>query len=292
MAISFAEIELGTREFDEIRRGAYQRAGIRLPPEKAEMVRARVLARLHALSLPDFRAYVTVLEGPHGEEEWIHLLDVLTTNVTKFFREPAHFDFVRDHLVPAVRQCGGDPRGRVVRMWCAAAATGEEPYSLAMVLETALPKADGWDVRILATDISTRALTTAQAGVYPASHLEAAESHFRETFFEPGPEPSTIRVIPSLRQMVIFRRVNLMSPEWPLRGPLRAIFCRNVMIYFDAHTQERLVHRFHDLLAPDGYLFVGLAESLTRVRHPYLTIGPGIHQRSAPETPPRDRRDR
>jgi len=281
MAMLSAKIELRTREFDKLRQGAYERAGIRLPPEKFEMVRSRVITRVHALALSDFKSYVTYLEGPHGEEEWVHLLDVLTTNVTSFFREPAHFDFLRNHLVPAVQQKRRNGGDRTVRVWCAAAASGEEPYSLAMVLETALPSVDGWDTRILASDISTRALAVARAGIYPESHLQNSDLYFRQTFFEPGPDPSTIRVIPSLRKRIVYRRINLMAEQWPLRGPLQAIFCRNVMIYFDAPTQERLVDRFHGLLEPNGYLFVGLSESLARVTHPYRTVAPGVHQRVA-----------
>jgi chemotaxis protein methyltransferase CheR len=284
MAVLSADIELGTREFDKLRQGAYERAGIRLPPEKFEMVRSRVITRVRALALPDFKRYLTYLEGPQGEAEWVHLLDVLTTNVTSFFREPAHFDFLRNHLVPAVQQKRRNGGARTVRVWCAAAASGEEPYSLAIVLETALPKADGWDVRILASDISTRALAVARTGVYPESHLENNDLYVRQAFFAPGPDPSTVRVIPSLQKRIVYRRINLMAGPWPLRGRLQAIFCRNVMIYFDAPTQERLVNRFHALLEPDGYLFVGLSESLTRVTHPYRTVAPGVHQRIAPRT--------
>lgn len=292
MAVLSADIKLGTREFGKLREGAYERAGINLPPEKSEMVRSRVTTRLRVLSLPDFKSYLIYLDGPQGEEEWVHLLDVLTTNFTKFFREPAHFDFLRSHLVPAIQQKCRNDGDRTVRMWCAAAATGEEPYSLAMVLETALPRCDGWDVRILASDISTRALAVARAGVYPESHLASGDLYYRQTFFEPGPDPATVRLIPSLRERIVYRRVNLMSARWPLRGPLHAIFCRNVMIYFDAPTQERLVNRFHALLAPDGYLFVGLSESLTRVKHPYRTVGPGVHQPTPAGTTTRDHGDR
>jgi len=292
MAVLSADIELGTREFDKLRKGAYERAGINLLPEKTEMIRSRVIKRLRALSLPDFRTYLTYLDGPQGEDEWVHLLDVLTTSFTKFFREPAHFDFLRSQIVPALQEKRRHAGDRAVRLWCAAAASGEEPYSLAMVLESALPRCDGWDVRIFASDISTRALAVARAGVYPESHLASGDLHYRETFFEPGPDPSTIRVIPSLRERIVYRRVHLVSARWPLRGPLHATFCRNVMIYFDAPTQERLVNRFHDLLAPDGYLFVGLSESLARVKHPYRTVGPGVHQRSSTGTTTRDRRDR
>jgi len=292
MAVLPADTELGTRAFDILRKGAYERAGINLLPEKSAMVRSRVIQRVRALSLPDFQTYLTYLDGPQGEEEWIHLLDVLTTNFTKFFREPAHFDFLRNHFVPAIREKCRNAGHRAVRMWCAAAASGEEPYSLAMLLETVLPESDGWDVRILASDISTRALAIARAGVYPESHLASRDLHYRQTFFEPGPDPSTVRVIPSLRERIVYRRVNLMSARWPLHGPLHAIFCRNVMIYFDAPTQERLVNRFHGLLAPDGCLFVGLSESLARVKHPYRTIGPGVHQRTQAGTTTGHRRDR
>jgi chemotaxis protein methyltransferase CheR len=166
---------------------------------------------------------------------------------------------------------------RTVRIRCAAAATGEEPYTLAILLESLLPHTEGWDVRILATDISTRALGRAQAATYTEEQLTGLDPAYRRFFIPAG--PGKMMVAPMARERVIFRRVNLIDDHWPLRGPLQAIFCRNVMIYFDAPTQERLVTRFAHLLKVGGYLFVGLSESLTRVHHPYVTEGPGIHRR-------------
>jgi chemotaxis protein methyltransferase CheR len=269
---------LNPRVFEHIRAGAYERAGICLPAEKLQMVQGRVMKRLRALGIADFSAYLDFLAGPGGEEEWVHLLDVLTTNFTRFFREPAHFQFLRDHLVP-VWQMRGVTGQRVVRIWCAAAATGEEPYTLAVVLESLLPHAEGWDVRILATDISTRALGHAQAATYAEQQLAGLDPAYRRFFRSVA--PGMVQVEPAARERVMFRRINLIDDHWPLRGPLQAIFCRNVMIYFDAPTQERLVGRFADLLEEDGYLFVGLSESLSRVRHPYVTEGPGVHRKPA-----------
>ncbi|RMF79340.1 MAG: protein-glutamate O-methyltransferase CheR [Nitrospirae bacterium] len=269
---------LSTRGFERIRAEAYRRAGIHLPPEKREMVQGRVMKRLRALGLADFPSYFAILDGPDGEREWVHLLDCLTTNYTRFFREPAHFDFLRDRLAPRWRARTG-PGSRSVRIWCAAAATGEEPYSLAILMESLLPSAEGWDVRILATDISTRALARAQEAIYDERQLEGMDPALRR-WFEPA-GPGRVTPVASVRERVVFRQVNLMADHWPLRGPLQALFCRNVMIYFDAPTQERLVNRFARYIEPDGYLFVGLSESLTRVRHPYATEGPGIHRRPA-----------
>jgi len=277
MAITTAT--LSARAFEKIRACAYERAGISLPPEKREMVQGRVMKRLRALDLDGFEPYLHLLDGPDGEAEWVHLLDCLTTNYTRFFREPAHFDFLRDHLVPAWRQRAAATGNRAVRIWCAAAATGEEPYTLAVLMESLLPHTEGWDVRILATDISTRALATAAAATYATKQVADLDPAYRP-FFLPAAGDRVV-VAPAARERVIFRRLNLMSDHWPLRGPLQAIFCRNVMIYFDAPTQERLVNRFATLLEPDGYLFVGLSESLTRARHPYRTEGPGIHRRPA-----------
>ncbi len=270
---------LSTRAFEQIRSGAYARAGISLPPEKQEMVQGRVMKRLRALGLDGFEPYLHLLEGPEGEDEWVHLLDCLTTNYTRFFREPAHFQFLRDRLVPAWQARARATGSRAVRIWCAAAATGEEPYTLAILLESLLPHAEGWDVRILATDISTRALARAQAATYAEAQIADLDPAYRP-FFLPTDDGRVV-VAPAARERVILRRLNLMSDHWPLRGPLQAIFCRNVMIYFDAPTQERLVNRFATYLEPNGYLFVGLSESLTRVDHPYVTEGPGIHRRPA-----------
>ncbi len=270
---------LSTRAFEQIRAGAYGRAGISLPPEKREMVQGRVMKRLRALGLDGFEPYLHLLDGPEGEAEWVHLLDCLTTNYTRFFREPAHFDFLRDRLVPAWKRRAAATGNRAVRIWCAAAATGEEPYTLAILMETLLPRAEGWDVRILATDISTRALATAQAATYATKQVADLDPAYRALFLPAG--DGRVVVAPVVRERLVFRRLNLISDHWPLRGPVQAIFCRNVMIYFDAPTQERLVNRFATLLEPDGYLFVGLSESLTRVHHPYCTEGPGIHRRPA-----------
>jgi chemotaxis protein methyltransferase CheR len=279
------DVQLAPREFDLLSKGIYKRAGINLPPQKADMVRSRVAKRLRALGLHDFKTYMDYLEGNGGEAEWIHLIDVLTTNFTRFFREPTHFDFVTEHLAPAWKERAARTGNAAVRVWCAAAATGEEPYTLAMVLESALPRGEGWDVRILATDISTRALATAEAGVYPKGHLSTTPPPLQARYFTRGLEPETVQVSDSLKQMVVYRRLNLIDPLWPLRGPLHAVFCRNVMIYFDSSTQERLVARIHDLLEPGGYLFVGLSESLSRVDHPYTTRAPGIHQSRMAVTP-------
>jgi chemotaxis protein methyltransferase CheR len=263
------------RAFEYIRSGAYARGGIDLHPEKREMVQSRVMKRLRAIGLTDFTAYLALLDGPEGEAEWVHLLDALTTNFTRFFREPVHFQFLREHLVPMWRQRAG-AGGREVRIWCAAAATGEEPYTLAVVLESLLPHDEGWDVRILATDISTRALAQGQAATYGEAQLAGVDPGYRRFFLPTGLR--SVMVAPAARERVVFRRVNLMDDHWPVRGPLQAIFCRNVMIYFDAVTQERLVGRFARLLEPGGHLFVGLSESLTRIRHPYVPAGPGIHR--------------
>jgi chemotaxis protein methyltransferase CheR len=274
-------LDLSRVQFETLRSGAYRRAGIAIPEGKLELVRSRVGRRLQALAIPDLKSYLSYLEGPHGEEEWIHLIDALTTNFTKFFREPEHFDFLRDHVVPAIRQAATAGGKRTIRIWCAAAATGEEPYTIAMVLDAALPRDEGWDVRILATDISTRALAVAETAVYPESHLENTEQSCRQRCFDPGPGPGTVQVASAIRERIVYRRLNLMEEDWRVRGPLHAIFCRNAMIYFDPPTQARLVGRFHGLLAPGGYLFVGLSESLARLDHPYRTVAPGIQQRAA-----------
>ncbi|MGD2063065.1 MAG: protein-glutamate O-methyltransferase CheR [Nitrospirota bacterium] len=286
MTVVTPSIEMSHAQFETLRSGAYQRAGIVIPDEKLGLVRSRVRKRLKALAMSDVKSYLDYLQGPSGEGEWIHLLDVLTTNFTGFFRESAHFDFLRDRLVPAARPAADTGGARSLRIWCAAAATGEEPYSIAMALDAALPRTDRWDVRILATDISTRALDVAQAAVYPQDHLDTTDPSYRQRYFEPGPEPNTVRVSAGIRGRVVYRRLNLMDAHWPLHGPLDAIFCRNAMIYFDAPTKAGLLGRFHALLAPGGYLFVGLSESLTGLRHPYRTVAPGIHQRPDGDLPP------
>ena len=278
---------LSAADFAEIGRTVGDVAGIRLGPGKEGLVRSRLSRRMRALGVDTFAEYVARVRNDASGRERAEMIDLLTTNKTDFFREPAHFDVLREMVVPAFADVAGG-----LRVWSAGCATGEEAYTLAMVLVAAgrgggtaerratelhLPNAPGLNARVLATDISRRALDAAVRGVYPAARLaDVGPALMREHMTPVGDEAWS--VTPTLRALVRFARLNLMD-EWPMRGPFHAIFCRNVMIYFDKPTQQRLVARFHALLAPGGYLFVGHAESLSAVAHEFAYVRPAVYRK-------------
>jgi chemotaxis protein methyltransferase CheR len=213
--------------------------------------------------------------------ELIPMIDAVTTNQTDFFREPFHFEFLSRTAVPELL---GGRRGSwatKLRAWSAACSTGEEPYTLAMVLSEALLPYRGADFTVMATDISTRVLEKAQTAVYAAERIEPVPLELRRKYLLKSKDPSqkVVRIVPELRRKVTFGRLNLVEREFPAFEPLHVIFCRNVLIYFDAATQELLIRRFHDLLAPGGYLFMGHAESLHNIKVPLRYTAPTIYRK-------------
>jgi chemotaxis protein methyltransferase CheR len=268
MSALVADTDLSAEQFREISRTVHEVAGILLPKGKEGLVRSRLAKRLRAVGVATYDEYLDHVRARDGGE-LAQMVDALTTNKTNFFREPAHFDFLRHRVLPTL---AGGP----LRFWSAGCSTGEEPYTLGMVLRDALPDLARRDVKILATDISRRVLTQAKAGVYadgPASDIapDVLRRHFTRT-------TGGWEIAPAVRSLVTFASLNLMG-AWPMRGPFQTIFCRNVMIYFDRPTQQRLVRRFHDLLAPGGYLFVGHSESLSAIDHGFAYVQPAVYRR-------------
>lgn len=265
-------------QFRKIATLVKSRAGINLHDGKHELVKSRLTKRLRQLGLDSFDQYIERVSTDRTGAELTTMLDILSTNLTHFFRESQHFDFLKQTAVPQIMdRCRATHR---IRIWSAGCSSGEEPYTLAIVLSEAVPIESGWDVRILATDLSTQVLAIAREGVYTAQRLkgtppEAIARCF--TLVETKPE-RTYRVKQPLRQMVHFARLNLME-AWPMQGPFDVIFCRNVMIYFDKPTQEQLVRRYFDVLAPQGYLFIGHSESLTGVQHDFDYVQPTVYQK-------------
>lgn len=249
---------LGPADFRKISQLMYQHSGIRLNAGKEELVRSRLMKRLRTLRIPSFGAYLHYVREDRTAEELRTLIDCLTTNKTSFFREKQHFDHLRTDLLPEIRK-----RGACLRIWSAGCSSGEEPYSIAMMLHDQWPGMDEADVRILATDISDRMLAKARLAEYEKESLQdVPRAYMLKYFVSSGTGPQkTYRVQDTIRALVRFARLNLMD-EWPMQGPFDVIFCRNVMIYFDTSTQRRLVQRFHRLLVPGGYLLVGHSESL------------------------------
>lgn len=264
--------------FHRFRDVAYRHAGITLKDGKETLVEARIAARIRALELGSAEAYVERLERDHAGEEIVHFLDVISTNFTSFFREPDHFAL----LTEEARRWRDEGRSRL-RVWCAASSTGEEPYTLLMVLGEVLggeALGSELDWRLLATDISTRVLAFAQAGVYPAERLDAVPAQLRGRFFERrGADAYAVR--PTWRPHVGFARLNLARPPYPLHGPLDAIFCRNVMIYFDDRVRQGFLDEAERLLAPGGLLYVGHAETLNGLRTRFKLVRPAVYRKPA-----------
>ncbi|HEX3135877.1 MAG TPA: CheR family methyltransferase [Planctomycetota bacterium] len=254
---------------------AYEVAGINLSANKRSMVEGRLGKRLRQLNC-GLGAYVErVRKDP---KELMAMLDLLTTNHTAWRREPGHFDDLEGRVLPDLAKAQKSMSRPRLRVWCAAAATGEEPWTIALSLVRAIPNITQWDVAMLATDISTRALERAKAGRYDEGRIEAlsvADRALAVEQVEPGP-PAIYAVKPQLRALVNFARLNLMEP-WPIKGFFDCIFCRNVMIYFDHPTQERLVNRMAGLLSKGGTLYVGHSESLSAISHPLRAIGPAAY---------------
>jgi chemotaxis protein methyltransferase CheR len=247
------EFPFSSEHFRVISERIYAFAGIRLPEGKREMVYARLARRLRALGIGSFDDYVRFLELEPAE--WEHCTNALTTNVTAFYREAHHFDILATHARQPARP--GEP----FRVWSAGCSTGEEPHTIAMCLSEILP-AGGF--RVLATDLDTQVLAAAREGVYPLESVLKLPLERQKRFFLRGTGhfEGKARVRPELAAAIEYRRVNLMEREWPVESGLDAIFCRNVMIYFDKPTQRRLVERFAALVRPGGLFFAGHAESL------------------------------
>lgn len=249
---------------------AYEKAGITLGPTKEALVAARVAKRVRALGLPSEEAYLARLESDDTGEETIEFLDVISTNHTAFFREPDHFELLRE-LVSIWYKAGI----RHPRIWSAASSTGEEPYSIAFTL-TDIAEAGEMDWRILATDISTRVLKKAEEGRFAADRLTALGQGQRKRYFERVAQSDDVMVKPTLKGRITFRRLNLAEPPYPMRGPFDIIFCRNVMIYFDQVVRERVVTAMARLLRPRGYLLIGHSEALSGIQVGLRMLRPSV----------------
>jgi chemotaxis protein methyltransferase CheR len=258
--------QLSMADFGRLRGLIHEIAGINLVPAKRVMVETRLRKRVEELGLPSYRAYCDLVMGPHGEQELAPLLDRITTNKTDFFREAVHFDFLTCTALPALAAQHGSGQRQPLAVWSAGCSSGEEPYTLAMVLseyaETQGP--GGYRFSIAATDISTRVLEKARQGIYDAALTEPVPVALKRKYMLRSKDPSraVVRIGAAIRNTVQFRRLNFMDEQFGFDRPFDVIFCRNVMIYFDEAEQKRLINKFHRCLNPEGYLFVGHAESL------------------------------
>ncbi|MCC6918015.1 MAG: protein-glutamate O-methyltransferase CheR [Alphaproteobacteria bacterium] len=235
-----------------------EQTGISLPESKATLVYSRLAKRLRRLGLTSFLQYRQLLNSPAGADEGLALVSALTTNVTRFFREPHHFDHLRQTVLPALLESA--KAGGRVRLWSAACSTGEEAYSIALTVLELCPNANTYDIRILATDIDPDVLKVGRAGQYRHASLEAVPDKLRQRWFEPcGEKPEWASIKQDVKALVSFRQLNL-NGSWPFQGAFDAIFCRNVVIYFDEPTQAQLWQRLRDRLTSGGRLYVGHSE--------------------------------
>lgn len=254
------EYSFTNEDFRAIAAMLHADAGIELPDTKATLAYSRLAKRLRFLGLRTFREYCILVASPEGAAERGHMLSALTTNVTRFFREPHHFEHLKSHVLPPLLEQAR--RGGRVRLWSAACSTGQEPYSLALTLLALAPDAATLDVRILATDIDPAVLAQARRGHYGEANLAPVPRDLRHRWFTPAGSGAW-SVADELRQLVVFRTLNLNGGTWPMRGRFQVVLCRNVVIYFDDATQAALWGRLAPLIEPAGHLYIGHSERLT-----------------------------
>ena len=262
---------LTDHDFSKIRTLIHQRAGIALSTQKRQMVYSRLARRLRELRLTEFASYLRFLEAdPHGDE-WQQFTNALTTNLTAFFREAHHFPLLAEHA----KKCA-----QPMSVWCSAASTGEEPYSIAMTLIEALGERAGAAASVMATDIDTEVLAKAQAGIFTMEQVSKLSPARLKRFFlkGAGAQAGKVRIRPEVAAMVKFEQLNLLDAKWALREPFDAIFCRNVMIYFDKPTQGRILQRFAPLMKPHGLLFAGHSENFSFASDTFRLKGQTVYE--------------
>lgn len=262
--------------FNRFRSIIHSEAGISLGPEKQSLLANRISKRLIKLGIASERDYLQVVESDLSGDELLQLIDAISTNVTYFWRESDHFDFFREKLVELV------PQQREIKVWCAASSSGEEPFCLAAVAHSVLSQArSSHSVKILATDISTKVLNLATRALYDPKQLRDTPPELCKTYFPirkiDGEDKVTVRE--ELREIVVFKKLNLSKFPYPLKGGIDFIFCRNVMIYFDKNLREQIVKEFTRLLKPGGFLVISHSENLMGLTHELHTVQPGVFQR-------------
>jgi chemotaxis protein methyltransferase CheR len=273
---------LSDREFKRFSAFIYDHTGIKMPPVKKTMLEARLQKRLKANAIHSFEEYsdfVFSLEGRSAE--LIHLIDVVTTNKTDFFREPGHFDFMVKTAIPNILMTRDDLRREPLRIWSAGCSTGEEPYTLAMVLSEFAGGRPDFRAAITASDICTQVLQTAKTGIYPEERTDPIPLNLKKKYLTRSRERSKalVRISPQLRSLVTFRRINFMDDDLGIAEKMDIIFCRNVVIYFDKPTQQTLMRKFHKQLKPGGYLFIGHSETLSGLDVDFKAVASTVYRK-------------
>ncbi|MCW9705393.1 CheR family methyltransferase [Fodinibius salsisoli] len=261
-------MKLKQTDFETIQSKIYDYCGINLHEGKQALVRSRLMKRIRKLELRGFSHYIEFLERDTSGEEFLALVDVLTTNKTSFFRESQHFDFIVENVLPKIN-------GRQVKWWSAGCSSGEEPVSCSIVLQEQNINARA--VKILGTDISRDVIRKAKRGIYPANRIKNISPSIVKKYFNSGAN-GQCQIKKKVRKMITYGRLNL-KKKWPLNGPFQVIMCRNVMIYFNRKTQKELVSRFWEILEPGGYLFLGHSESIASADRNFENISPAVYRK-------------
>ena len=271
--------EFTDADFIKFSRLVYDQSGISLSESKKELVKARLGKRIRKGKFQSFRAYYNHVIKDQSGEEMVLLLNSISTNFTDFFRENHHFEYLKNQLLPQIKN-RTDRIPKKIRIWSAGCSSGEEPYSIAITLLESLVPVTDWDLKILATDISTKVLTNAQSGIYLKEKIEALSPDLIKKYFLQGENQwqNYVKVKSQLKSVVQFQRFNLMD-SFSFNDLFDCIFCRNVMIYFDKKTRENLVNRLYDHLEKEGVLFIGHSESLTGIEHPFLYVKSAIYKK-------------
>ncbi|HDH05493.1 MAG TPA: chemotaxis protein CheR [Nitrospirae bacterium] len=275
---------LSERDFKRLSKFIHSECGIKMPDSKKTMLESRLQKRLRRLKLASFTEYCDYLFSPQGiENELVHMIDVVTTNKTDFFREPGHFDYLAQKALPELIAVHGAGIRKELMVWSAGCSTGEEPYTLAIVLSEFAERCPGFKFRylILATDISTEVLEKAKHGIYEHDKVNPLPPGMKKKYLLRGKNKSSglVRIAPDLRSNVRFRRLNFLEGDFGMREHMDIIFCRNVIIYFDRPTQEKLLSRFCSHLGPGGYIFMGHSETLHGMNLPLLQVAPTIYRK-------------
>lgn len=278
-AFEYSAATLSNREFTRLSGFIYEQCGIKMPESKKTMLEGRLQKRLRTLGMRGFEEYNKFLFSPEGiRREVVQMIDLVTTNKTDFFREPEHFDYLTERVLPEWSQKHG---GRRLTVWSAGCSTGQEPYTLAMVLSEYAARQPGFDFQILATDISTRVLENAKNAIYAEELLSPVPQLMKKKYLLRSKDRSSglVRIVPELREKVHFRRLNFLEGDFGLREQLDIIFCRNVIIYFDRQTQERLLQRFYSHMRSGAHIFMGHSETLSGLDVPLASVYPTVYRK-------------
>jgi chemotaxis protein methyltransferase CheR len=254
---------------------AYEFTGIVLGPQKRDMVYGRLARRLRDLGLTRVSDYINAVKSDQNEEV-SKFINAITTNLTSFYREQHHFDFITKSLIPELKKTNLGTKK--IRAWSAGCSTGEEPYSIAITFKESMDL-QGWDLKILATDLDSKVLNKGQQGIYDIDRIESIKSNYKQKWFlKDQNHPDIVKVKPEIQELIKFKRLNLLE-KWPMKGPFDFIFCRNVVIYFNAETQAVLFDRYAEMLKDGGYLIIGHSESLDRTNNRFRSIGKTIYKK-------------